>query len=404
MEARDQTSAPPRDASGAKVRSVSERAAAAVSQAQPLDVIMAGPGLGVMGGVSAVERLLIEMLPSHVRVTHVATMVDGGAARKLWTFARALRRWFVELARAPALVHIHFSVRGSSVRKELLARIALAMGVRVIMHAHAGEYRLYWARRSRPARARTMAVLSRVSALIVLGESWREFFISIGVPAEKVVVMPNPVRLPYPVPARVASQAVTCVYLGLIAPKKGAFDLVEAVAALPQGCRERLRLVIAGNGQVVALRKAAQERQLTGSLEVREWLAPEQRDALLAAAEVFVLPSYNEGLPMALLEAMAFGAAPITTPVGGIPEVVRHDFNGLLVAPGDVPALAAALQRLIERPEDRAHLGRNARATVESLSIETYVDRLCSLYEDVASGRGPSARSAVEASAVRRRA
>lgn len=348
---------------------------------------MAGPHLEVMGGVSTVEKLLISALPPHIRVRHVATMVDGGRARKAWTFARAVLRWILELARRPTLVHIHFSVRASSIRKEFLARIALACGARVIMHAHAGEYRVYWASLSDAARARSLAVFRRARALIVLGESWRDFFVSIGLPAEKIVVLPNPVMLPASVPQRAARDVVTCVYLGLIAPKKGVFDLAHAVARLPSAHRLRLRVVAAGNGETERLRELAHQLGIADSFVVKYWLPAAERDALLAAADVFALPSYNEGLPMSLLEAMAFGAAPVTTPVGGVPEVVQHEVNGLLVAPGDVAALSAALRRLIDQPEERTRFGRKARAAVEPLSVARYAERLEALYYDVANER-----------------
>lgn len=367
----------------------------------PLTVLMAGPHLDVMGGVSAVEKLLISSLPPHIRVTHVATMVDGGRTRKLWTFVRALRRWVAELRRRPTLVHIHFSVRASSIRKELLARIALACGARVIMHAHAGEYRAYWAHLSDAARTRSLSVFRRARALIVLGEGWRDFFTSIGVPANRIIVLPNPVRLPRRAAQRPSSDVVTCVYLGLIAQKKGAFDLVRAVALLPASCRTRLRVVMAGNGELERLRALVQELGTAATIEVRSWLSTAERDALLAEAQVFALPSYNEGLPMSLLEAMAFGVAPVTTPVGAIPEVLRHESNGLFVAPGDIAALASALRRMIEDSTARERFAHAARAAVEPLSVERYIERLQSLYQAVAS-EGSLECSAIEDDDVRR--
>lgn len=356
---------------------------------QRLSIIMAGPGLTVMGGVSAVERLILAELPAHVRAAHIATMVDGGNAIKVWTFARALWRYWADLSRRPDLIHIHFASGASSVRKEILARIALRRGIKVIMHAHGGAYRSYWDKMSASRRARARGLLNRVSALIVLGEAWREFFMSAGVPAERIVVMPNPVRLPPVVPLRPESTTVTCAYLGIISARKGAFDLVEAIALLPRACRDRLRVVMAGNGKLEQLRKLIRQRGLESCVQVHDWLDAGQRDALLASAHIFALPSYFEGLPMALLEAMAFGAVPISTPVGSIGEVVRHDVNGLLVAPGDAAAIAASLQRMIEHPEDRAEFAARARATVEPYGIDTYIDRLCRVYQAVASGVAP---------------
>jgi glycosyltransferase involved in cell wall biosynthesis len=366
-----------------------QAAADATAGRRELRVVMAGPGLDAMGGISAVQRVILTHLPPHVRATHIATMVDGGMPRKLWTFARALLRFRADLSRRPDLIHIHFSTKASSARKELLAAIALKRGIKVVLHAHGGSYRAYWESMSPRRRARALSVLCKVSALIVLGDTWREFFASIGVPEDRIVVIANPVSIPEVVPARLDSGRLTCAYLGLISARKGAFDLVEAVDRLPQACRTRLRVVVAGNGNIGQLRQLVQQRGLTSCIEVVDWLSAGQRDALLASAHIFALPSYFEGLPMALLEAMAFGVVPITTRVGSIGEVVQHEVNGLLIAPGDVVALAASLRRMIEHPEERAALAARARTAVEPHGLDAYMNRLCRTYEAVACGEAP---------------
>ena len=124
------------------------------------------------------------------------------------------------------------------------------------MHAHGGAYRDYWKSLSPRARAANLAVLNRVHALIVLGEGWREFFVSIGVPRERIVVLPNPVALPAVVPLRGRAARVTFAYLGLIASNKGTFDLVEALALLPDATLDKMRVVIAGNGEHARARAA----------------------------------------------------------------------------------------------------------------------------------------------------
>jgi glycosyltransferase involved in cell wall biosynthesis len=97
-------------------------------------------------------------------------------------------------------------------------------------------------------------------------------------------------------------------------------------------------------------------RQLATQLDVSDrvvcpgWLNPERKNAELASGTVFILPSYAEGMPMALLEAMSWRLPVIATPVGGIPQVIEHDVNGLLVPPGDIDGLAANITRLMKDP------------------------------------------------------
>ena len=347
-------------------------------------VLMLGPGLQVRGGVAAVENTLIASLPPEIEVTQLPTMVEGSKWRKLATFAAAIVRTIAQLRRRPDVVHIHFASRASTVRKMLLARMALASGSRLIMHHHGGGYRDYWAGLSAPARAATLQILCRAHCLIVLGESWREFFVSVGVPRERIVVLPNPVVLPAIVPQRLGRSHVLLVYLGLFHRAKGVFDLIDALSRLPPEVLGRTRLVLAGNGDLAAVRDLAARRGLARFVEVREWLGPAERDRLLASADAFVLPSYVEGLPMAMLESMAWGLPIISTTVGSIPEHVREGVQGLLVQPGDVSELAGAIERIVMDDALRARMGELARRAVEPLNVELYARKVVAIYDSVA--------------------
>lgn len=353
---------------------------------EPANIVMLGPGLDVRGGVSGVERMLLNALPEEVHATHIATMVEGGKWTKAVTFARSLAKLTLQLSQHPDVVHIHFASGASNMRKIILARIALARGASVIMHAHGGNYQKHWTRMSPPARALTLNTLLRVQRLVVLGEGWRKFFESLGVPGHRIVVLPNPVALPDAVPERPAGGKVRFVYFGLISQRKGVFDLIEAVAQLSPECRARTEFVLAGNGESQQLREHAARLGVQDVVDVREWVDPAERDRLLAAAHAFVLPSHTEGLPMSLLEAMAWGLAPICTPVGSIPEYVVDGANGILVSPGAVSQLTAAIEKLVSKDAERAYMGRLARATVEPLCVQQYSDRMCAVYRSLANG------------------
>lgn len=353
----------------------------------PLRVLMLGPGLAVRGGISSVERTVLAALPPGIAATHIATMVEGSKLRKLFTFLRAAALAWRHLRSRPDVVHIHFASRASSRRKMALARLALALGCKLVMHAHGGGYADYWAALTPRARRRVSQVLARAHAVVVLGERWRAFFVSIGVPRERIVVFTNPVALPRSVPVRMPRDEVVFVFLGVVREAKGVFDLVDALAALAPQARAKVKLVIAGNGEHEALRRRIARHGLEARVELREWLDAQQRDALLASADAFVLPSHREALPMALLEAMAWGLPAICTPVGSVPEIVRDGDNALLTPVRDIAALAGALERLSLDHELRARLGAAARRSVQGMAVESYVEKLRSLYEAVAWAR-----------------
>jgi glycosyltransferase involved in cell wall biosynthesis len=131
-------------------------------------------------------------------------------------------------------------------------------------------------------------------------------------------------------------------------------------------------LILAGNGRISELRELVRTAGLESTVVVRDWLDPAQRDEALAQADVYVLPSLNEGLPMGMLEAMSWGLAVITSAVGGIPEVISNESNGVLVPPGDVSSIAEAMQRMITDRELRSRLSIAARESVRSFDVERY--------------------------------
>jgi glycosyltransferase involved in cell wall biosynthesis len=156
---------------------------------------------------------------------------------------------------------------------------------------------------------------------------------------------------------------------------------VKAFRALPPAVRARARLVIAGNGELAGLRQAAAGDD---HIEVRPWVDAVERDRLLNESDVFALPSYAEGVPMSLLEAMAAGLPCVTTGVGGIPDVFTHGAEGLVVEPGDIERLTAALAHLIDDEEFRLRAGRRAHERARGLDVHAYARRLADHYQRIA--------------------
>jgi glycosyltransferase involved in cell wall biosynthesis len=307
-------------------------------------------------------------------------MVEGGRWRKLLTFLRALVLVQTQLRRGVDVVHIHFASGASSRRKMVIARLAVLHGVPVILHGHGGGYRRYWARISAVERSLIQQMLRHAQRIVVLGADWRDFYASIGAPRERIEVLPNAVALPQRLPDRPPGGRVRLVHLASLSRDKGSFDLLEALSRLPPRVKAQVHVVAAGTGAVDELRAAALRLGLQEILEVRNWIEADERDRLLASSEVFVLPSYYEGLPMSLLEAMAWGLAPICTPIGSIPEYIEEGVNGLLVRPGAIEELAEKIERLVLDADLRVQLGRRARATVEPLDVAVYAQRVSKLY------------------------
>jgi glycosyltransferase involved in cell wall biosynthesis len=197
--------------------------------------------------------------------------------------------------------------------------------------------------------------------------------------------LPNPVNVPEIVPARGDRKGINVLFLGRIGRRKGAFEVIQAFAELPDEVRKRSRLTLAGDGENEAARTLAAQLGCPSQTLVLDWVDRKEADRLLAEADVFLLPSRGEGMSMALLEAMAWGLAVVTTASGGSDEFLSSHRNCILVQPGDVQDIASALRKLAEDAPLRRRLGEEARKTAANFSIENYMAKLTGLYQELAS-------------------
>jgi glycosyltransferase involved in cell wall biosynthesis len=272
---------------------------------------------------------------------------------------------------------------GSFWRKSIIARMAHAFRVPVIMHLHGSQLHIFFDQQP-PWRKRIIrSQLESCFAVLVLSARWEQFVRGIA-PKSHVVILPNYV----PVPAQrnhIAQVNSGCVFFfsGQIGSRKGVFDLLSAFRDARKVCPD-IRLRIAGDGELQQATMLTRELRLDDSVTFLGWLSAADIQRELGVAEVFVLPSHNEGLPMSLLEAMACGLPVVSTRVGGIPELVTDGVNGLLIVPGDVEALTRSIILLANEPSLRATLGECARETVRlRYSLETIMPRLQYIYDSM---------------------
>ena len=158
-----------------------------------------------------------------------------------------------------------------------------------------------------------------------------------------------------------------------------------AALATPEVRELAWSAVLAGNGPVEAYRDEKRRMNLAERVELPGWSESARAWRLLAESGIVLLPSRMEGLPVAILEAMAIGATVITTPVGAITDAIEEGVTGLLVPAGDAPALAQAIARLLRDPALRARLAEAARRRFEErFTIERTAEKIAALYRRVA--------------------
>lgn len=347
-------------------------------------VLQFGPALTGRGGITSVEQLICDYLATYVSVRHVPTFEDGPALKKASMFAKSVQvlRRSLETPE-PTIVHVHFASRGSTLRKMIIAEMVARAGRPLVLHAHGSEFDQFHRKLPAAVRRNVNRTLQRANVFLTLSSQWRDFYVEeCELSPSQVVVLPNPVRVPNEVPDRAGRAEVQIIKLGRMGERKGTYDLVNAYLGLPEALRNRSRLVLCGDGDVDGVRKLA--APAGDRIVIKTWIDSHERDRLLAASDVFALPSRAEGVPMALLEAMAAGLPSVTTPVGGIPDVFRDGVDGLLVKPGDIGQIRVALTQLITDEGLRLAAGQHAREHVRQYDVHSYARRLADIYQRIA--------------------
>jgi glycosyltransferase involved in cell wall biosynthesis len=357
-------------------------------------LVLAGGGLThVSGGVGTLMRNLIEAWsqsgnPPAVRV--VDTRGTGGWLTALLCFLRAL--WLViglcATGRAQ-LIHAHMTTRGSALRKALFCAAARLFRVPVILHMHGADFAEFHQSLHPLPRAMLNAAIRGAGRVIVLGRSSRDFLVTrANVPEDAIDIVPNGVpRRRWA--ARSAHAPAHILFLGRLCARKGVPELIAALASPVLRNRE-WRATLAGDGDPAPFRAMLSWYGLERKVALPGWADPKQAELLLAEADILVLPSHHEAMPIAVLEALAAGVAVIATPVGVIPEFLEHEVNALLVPPGVSAELAAAIARLLDDAPLRQRLvSAGAAIFDEHLEIGRAAARIAELYRQVMARPAP---------------
>ncbi len=334
----------------------------------------------VRGGIAQVLDIYDKYIFKDFRFI---TNSGGGAFRNVCILLSSIATLIKQLLskREVNIVHIHTASYNSFYRSAIFVVLSKLFGRKVILHIHGGGFKDFY--KTHPGIIRK--ILEIGDCLIVLSRSWKIFFESIT-KKPLVRVVPNPVVLPNneDLDCREQSPLLRLLFFGLLDSQKGVYDLLQVLANHKEKFEGRVLLNVGGNGDVATFENTVKKMRLEQLVVFHGWVSGNKKKELLLNSDVFVLPSYAEGLPMAILEAMAYGLVIVSTPVGAIPEVVSLD-SGYLIAPGDQVALAEILTSLSGDPERLFEFKRCAQKVSQGYSVESVAEKLGAVYQELLS-------------------
>lgn len=336
------------------------------------------------GGIHRYVESQRQQLPDRIDASVYDMYSDPNGSGVLWFLRSAVLAVLAAVRfpfrSRPDVVHVHTSHHYSFVRAAFYVLFAAHVWRRpIVLHVHGSSFDEFLRDGSWILQRLRSTVFAASDAVVVLSSYWRDALEG-PVPEQRLRVVPNAVAPEAYEPAFDVDPP-HIVYLSAHVERKGIRTFVAAVDELYERSTREFEVTIAGKGPLAD----EAERLATSRDDVsyRGYVSEAEKRALLASASIYALPTHAEGLPIAMLEAMAGGNAIVSTPVGGIPEVIGPD-NGALVEPRDADGLVDALETLVDDPAVVDGMGRQNRDLVrERYNWDVAVESLLAIYRDV---------------------
>lgn len=338
-------------------------------------VLMVGNRPDVKGGISSViEQLLsYDWKDEGVELSFIPTYIGTNAVKKILFFLKS----YIKIRKKVRgkdidVVYMHMSYRGSFFRKFLIHKLCRKCNIKDVVHLHGSEFEKWYYSSSDRIQNKVKHLLREVSSFIVLGRNWENVIKRIE-PTCKTIVVGNAVHIPSEV-AQWSNNPFKILFLGVLIKRKGVEDLIKAAALIKErDIHTKYHFIIAGTGEEESnLKKEVEDFGLNDCVEFIGWVRNEDKESLLKSSQLFVLPSYNEGLPVAILEAISYGLPVVSTNVGDISSAVIDKANGYLIEPGDVDELC---NKIVTIANDK-HLFSNMSVESRKLAANNFSDEL----------------------------
>jgi glycosyltransferase involved in cell wall biosynthesis len=316
----------------------------------------------------------------------VASTKAGNKFTKILGFIWGMTNFVYLLITRPKIkiVHIHGASYSSFKRKYILFKIAKFFNKKVIYHIHGAEYKLFYQKAGQRKKKKIKQFINNTDCIICLSKSWEYFFRKEFSP-KRIEIIPNIISEPkiFEKEEKTSNLLLSFLFLGFVDKRKGIWLLLETLKDHKHDIENKAVFKIGGNGETQKLQKLIKEYGLTDIVEFVGWVSGDKKQYLLANADVYLLPSYNEGLPISILEAMSYSLPILSTNVGGIPEIVSDD-NGIIIEPGNKKQLWESIQFFINADKKLLkQMGEASFRKVKPHLPEEVKNELMKIYEEL---------------------
>ena len=345
-------------------------------------VLMVGSDLSVKGGIVSVLKNYLSYKGWKSNITFIPTHIEGSKIGKITYFARAYFKIKKTIKKENIqIVHIHVSERGSFIRKSLILKLTKKKGCKVILHHHGAEFEQYYDSADHKLKAYISKIIGMADINIVLSSRLIGLIQKIN-PEANIKVLYNSVNVEEN--NQYNPDGHSFIMLGRLEERKGTFELLETIHSIDSFLPKDITFNLCGDGDLNKVHEKIKELQIEHRISHVGWIEAKDKEIMFKDTIGHILFSHNEGLPMAILETMAYGIPNISTNVASIPEVVINDSTGILVEVHDKDALAKGILKLVNNRDDRIILSKNSHDFIyEKFSIQNNITKLEEYYQEI---------------------
>ena len=338
----------------------------------------------VKGGIAAVVNgYRGSILEKKFTISYVESYKDGGKFTKL---LKSIKGYFhfvkVLLLEKPELVHIHSSFGPSFYRKIPFIYMASWAKKPIINHCHGADFDSFYLNASNNKKKLIKIIYNKCTVMIALSDEWKER-LSLIVQNDKIELIENYSRIHEDAITEKVNRKIKgqILFLGEIGQRKGCYDIPAVVEKVVKRF-PNVKFVLGGTGDIETIKNLLRKKGVEKNVVFPGWVRGKEKDRLLRESDIFFLPSYNEGMPMSILDAMGYGLPIVSTRVGGITKIVHNGENGHVCEPGDVQAFSDALIKILINEDLWKKYGESSVAIVKNgYSFEGHIKRLARLYK-----------------------
>lgn len=283
------------------------------------------------------------------------------------------------------IVHIQGASYNSFHRKYVFFWLSkYVFNKKIIYHIHGAEFHLFYNKANSKLKKKIVKFLTNSDLIICLSEEWKKYFKN-TFKLKRIEILNNVINKPEKHTKKQLNKTdfLYFLFLGTIGKRKGMWDILNVIINHKNEFKGKIKLFVGGNGEIEKMLTIIEKEKLSEIVEFIGWVKDTKKIEMLKKCHVYILPSYNEGLPISILEAMSYSMPIISTNVGGIPQVVENNKNGFLIEPGNKEQIYSSIKFFIDNPEKVVEYGNNSSEMVKRFYMENVLNKLKHIYNEL---------------------